>query len=127
MSPEVVLSGAGRFPRLPAKGLAPWMEKLVADLAPECDSVGVRFAGDRTMQRLNRDFRGKNKTTDVLSFPGGESPEGRHLGDIVVSIPTAERQAAALAGTLEYSTELLLAHGGSHCLGYKHESEGGSR
>jgi probable rRNA maturation factor len=125
MSPEVVLSGAGRFPRLPAKGLAPWMEKLVADLAPECDSVGVRFAGDRTMQRLNRDFRGKDKTTDVLSFSGGESPEGRHLGDIVVSIPTAERQAAARGAALLDEVKLLLLHGVLHCLGYDHESDGG--
>lgn len=125
MSPEVVLSGSGRFPRLPAKGLAPWMEKLVTDLAPECDSVAVRFAGDRAMQRLNRDFRGKDKPTDVLSFPGEESPEGRHLGDIVISIPTAERQAAERGATLLDEVKLLLLHGVLHCLGHDHETDRG--
>ncbi|MEO7973392.1 MAG: rRNA maturation RNase YbeY, partial [Thermoanaerobaculia bacterium] len=64
---------------------------MVADIAPTYDSVGVRFAGDRTMRRMNREYRGKDRTTDVLSFPGEASPEGRHLGDIVISIPTAAR------------------------------------
>lgn len=125
MKPEVVLSGAGRFPRLPARGLTPWIEKLVADIAPEFDSVGIRLAGDRTLRRLNRDFRGKDKTTDVLSFPGEETPEGRHLGDIVVSIPTAERQAAERGATLLEEVKLLLLHGVLHCLGHDHETDRG--
>lgn len=125
MSAEVALAGAGRFPRLSAPGLAAWMQELVAELAPEADSVGVRFAGDRTVRRLNREFRGKDKATDVLSFPGEESPEGRHLGDIVISIPTAERQAAERGAVLEDEVKLLLLHGVLHCLGHDHETDQG--
>jgi len=125
VSPEVAFAGAGRFPRLRAPGLAAWMLKLVAELAPEADSVGIRFAGDATVRRLNREFRGKDKATDVLSFPGEESPEGRHLGDIVISIPTAERQARERGATLEEEVKLLLLHGVLHCLGHDHETDQG--
>ena len=125
MSAEVALSGAGRFPRFRPEGLEGWMARLVAEVAPEFDSVGVRFAGDRTVRRLNRDFRGKDKATDVLSFPGEESPEGRHLGDIVISIPTAQRQAASRGAALEEEVKLLLLHGVLHCLGHDHETDEG--
>ncbi|MBP7586595.1 MAG: rRNA maturation RNase YbeY [Thermoanaerobaculia bacterium] len=101
------------------------MQELVAELAPEADSVGIRFAGDATVRRLNREFRGKDKATDVLSFPGEESPEGRHLGDIVISIPTAERQARERGATLEEEVKLLLLHGVLHCLGHDHETDQG--
>lgn len=125
MTAEVALAGAGRFPRLNARALGGWLEKLVEELAPAADSVGVRFAGDRTVRRLNRDFRDRDKATDVLSFPGEESPEGRHLGDIVISIPTAERQAEERGATLEDEVKLLLLHGVLHCLGYDHETDRG--
>ncbi len=125
MTAEVALAGAGRFPRLNARALGGWLEKLVEELAPAADSVGVRFAGDRTVRRLNRDFRDRDKATDVLSFPGEESPEGRHLGDIVISIPTAERQAEERGATLEEEVKLLLLHGVLHCLGYDHETDRG--
>ena len=125
MSPEVALSGASRWKALHASALSSWMEELVAELAPDFDSVGVRFAGDLTVRRLNRDFRGQDKTTDVLSFPGDESPEGRHLGDIVISVPTAERQAAGRGAVLEQEVKLLLLHGVLHCLGHDHETDKG--
>jgi probable rRNA maturation factor len=121
----VAFAGAGRLPRLRDPGLAAWMQELVAELAPEADSVGIRFAGDATVRRLNREFRGKDKATDVLSFPGEESPEGRHLGDIVISIPTAERQARERGATLEEEVKLLLLHGVLHCLGHDHETDQG--
>lgn len=125
MTPEVTFSGAGRFPRLRADGLDSWMAGLVAEVAPAFDSLGIRFAGDRTVRRLNRDFRGQDKTTDVLSFPGEPSPEGRHLGDIVISVPTAERQAADRGARLEDEVRLLLLHGVLHCLGHDHETDAG--
>lgn len=125
MSLELALAGAGRFPGLSVAGVAPWLEKLVAEVAPGFDSLGVRFAGDRAVRRMNRDFRGKDKPTDVLSFPGEASPEGRHLGDIVISIPTARRQAAERGASLEDEVRLLLLHGVLHCLGHDHETDGG--
>lgn len=125
VSSKVALSGASRWKALHASGLSSWMEELVAALAPEFDSVGVRFAGDLTVRRMNRDFRGKDRTTDVLSFPGEETPEGRHLGDIVISVPTAERQAASRGAALEQEIKLLLLHGVLHCLGHDHETDAG--
>jgi probable rRNA maturation factor len=107
-----------------ARRFRPWIDLLVADLA-EGSSLAVRFVGDRAMQRLNRDFRGCDSTTDVLSFPGEESPEGRHLGDIAVSVPAARRQARVAGHSVGRELRVLLLHGVLHCLGYDHETDAG--
>jgi len=73
------------------------------------------------MKRLNRQFRGKDKTTDVLSFPSGGGPGPQTLGDIAISIPVARKQAARAGWTLEKETLFLLIHGILHLLGYDHE------
>jgi probable rRNA maturation factor len=103
----------------------PWLERLVAELAPDAASFGVRFTGDREMLRTNRGFRGKDKTTDVLSFPGSETPEGRHLGDVLISVPAARRQAAEAGRSAERELRVLLLHGVLHCLGHDHETDSG--
>jgi probable rRNA maturation factor len=94
--------------------------------APEAigRSLGVRFAGDRAVRRANRQFRGKDQTTDVLSFPGGAGAGG-HLGDVLISVPQARRQAAAAERDAERELRVLLLHGVLHCLGYDHEVDGG--
>jgi probable rRNA maturation factor len=122
---RVDLTGLSRFPSARDPRLRGWLERLVADLAPETDSFAVRFVGDRTMRRLNRVFRAKDRTTDVLSFPGGRSPEGVHLGDVVVSVPQAARQAAAGEHSIARELRLLALHGALHCLGYDHETDDG--
>jgi probable rRNA maturation factor len=61
----------------------------------------------------------------VLSFPGGSTLEGLHLGDIVISVPAARRQAAARGEALELEIRNLLLHGVLHCLGHDHETDGG--
>ncbi len=95
-------------------------------------SFGVRFSGDRAMRRANRQFRGKDQTTDVLSFPGGgadggdgPSANGGHLGDVLISVPQARRQAAAAGRDAGREIRVLLLHGVLHCLGYDHEVDGG--
>ena len=125
MSLEIALRGATRYPELGATELRPWLAKMTGEVATGFDTLGVRFTGDRAMRQLNRDFRGKDKTTDVLSFPGEATPEGRHLGDIVISVPTAGRQADERGHALEREVRTLLLHGVLHCLGYDHESDGG--
>jgi probable rRNA maturation factor len=125
VSLDIALSGAGRFPALGGAALRPWIAQMAGEVAAGFDSLGVRFTGDRAMRRLNRDFRGKDKTTDVLSFPGEPTPEGRHLGDIVISVPTAGRQAGERGHGLDREVKTLLLHGVLHCLGYDHESDGG--
>jgi len=85
------------------------------------------LASDAEVRRLNRLFRGKDRTTDVLSFPArGELEPGRpHLGDLAVSVPQARRQARRARWTLEEELSLLVTHGFLHLLGYDHEKDEG--
>ncbi len=85
--------------------------------------VALVFAGDRTLRTLNARYRGKDKPTDVLSFPGPGGAEG--LGDIVISVATAERNARALGRSLSQELDVLALHGFLHVLGYDHETDQG--
>jgi probable rRNA maturation factor len=123
--PAIAISGSGRFPGVRGAGLGPWLQRLLAELAPGHDSFAVRFVGDRAMRAWNRDYRGKDRTTDVLSFPGETTPEGRHLGDVAISVPQASRQAAARGHSLQRELRVLLLHGVLHCLGHDHETDAG--
>ena len=86
--------------------------------------VSLVLAGDGLLRRLNRDYRGKDRPTDVLSFPGGGAEEG--LGDVVISVETAERNARALGRTLPQELDVLALHGFLHVLGYDHEADDGT-
>ena len=121
---DIVLQNPNRYPEISARRLRPWLARLLASVAPRQESLGVRFCSDREMRRVNRGFRGQDKTTDVLSFPG----EDGHVGDILISVPTARRQAAGAAAgghTVEQELRTLLLHGVLHCLGYDHETDDG--
>jgi probable rRNA maturation factor len=128
---DIVLQNPNRYPEAGARHLRPWLERLAGALverelpAVEEATLGVRFASDRELRRVNRDYRGKDKPTDVLSFPGDENEEGRHLGDILISVPTARRQAAERGHDPGREIRTLLLHGLLHCLGYDHESDRG--
>jgi len=86
--------------------------------------LSVVLVSDREMRRLNRRYRGRDRTTDVLAFAqregDGGAPEGV-LGDVVVSIDTARRQAAERGHTVGREVDRLLVHGLLHLLGYDHE------
>jgi probable rRNA maturation factor len=86
--------------------------------------VAVVLAGDRALRSLNARYRGKDKPTDVLSFPGPGGDEG--LGDVVISLDTAERNARALGRTLPQEVDVLALHGFLHVLGYDHETDDGT-
>ncbi len=94
---------------------------LVARLSPGCE-LSVALVDDDEIQALNRDYRAKDRPTDVLSFPmdPSESPEAL-LGDVVISLDTALRQASE--GKVEPRAEvrMLLVHGFLHLIGYDHE------
>jgi probable rRNA maturation factor len=84
--------------------------------------VGLRLCGDAQIHELNRDYRGKNKPTDVLAFAQREaaSAHGALLGDIVISVDTAKRQARkGLYAELLH----LASHGLCHLLGYDHRDD----
>lgn len=92
--------------------------------------VAVLLTTDNVIRRLNRQFRGKNKPTDVLSFPAEQfqnaKPAERVAGDLAISVPTARRQAAALGHALAAEIKVLILHGLLHLAGYDHESDNGT-
>lgn len=92
-------------------------------------SVTVAFISDRKMRELNRRWRGKDKTTDVLSFPTEQSDfekvEGLELGDVVISIEQAARQAKQNKVALDNEVSQLILHGILHLCGYDHETDKG--
>ena len=89
----------------------------------------VAFVSDRMMRALNRRWRGKHGTTDVLSFPAGqdefEERAGATLGDVVISVEQAARQAAAHGLTFDEEVAQLILHGLLHLCGYDHETDSG--
>jgi probable rRNA maturation factor len=125
MKREIVLQNPNRYPDVRARRLRPWLERLLDELAPASRSFGVRFCGDREMRRMNRQFRGLDKTTDVLSFPGEEGEDTEHLGDVLISVPVARSQAAEAHHAPDREIRTLLLHGVLHCLGYDHETDQG--
>jgi probable rRNA maturation factor len=86
--------------------------------------VSLVLAGDRLLRRLNRDYRGKDRPTDVLSFPGDGGEAG--LGDVVISVETAGRNARRLGRSLLQELDVLALHGFLHVLGHDHETDGGT-
>jgi probable rRNA maturation factor len=86
--------------------------------------VSVLFCADRRMRTLNRRYRGKDRSTDVLAFPT-EGPRGGFLGDIVVSVPYAGREARRRREPRAREVDRLLLHGFLHLMGYDHETDEG--
>jgi rRNA maturation RNase YbeY len=76
---------------------------------------------DLTIHSLNRRYRGKDKPTDVLSFPLTDELYPELLGDVVISVDTATRQARRRGHSLREELQILLIHGILHLLGYDHE------
>jgi probable rRNA maturation factor len=84
----------------------------------------LSLVGDAAIRKLNRQWRGKDEATDVLSFPAGDLPAGtpgpKLLGDVVISLDTAARQAKAYRRPLSEELDRYLAHGLLHLLGHDH-------
>jgi probable rRNA maturation factor len=122
---EVRPAGALRFARQ--------LEALVAHGRP----FDCLVTGDAHMRRLNREFRGKDYPTDVLSFPAGDiqarkktgdknrSPIPPRAGDIAISLPRARAQARRFGHSTEQEIRILMLHGLLHLLGHDHESDSG--
>jgi probable rRNA maturation factor len=87
--------------------------------------VSVLLTTDAAIRKLNRQFRGKNKATDVLSFPADGPAAQGVAGDLAISVPTARRQAAAQGHSLAVELKVLLLHGLLHLAGYDHETDTG--
>ncbi len=103
------------------------LKVLQAENCSQNTEVSVLLTGDETIKILNGQYRGIDETTDVLSFSQHETDEvfpgaddENLLGDIVISVETARRQAEARGFTMDEEIEILLVHGLLHLLGYDH-------
>jgi rRNA maturation RNase YbeY len=101
---------------------------ILADVGETSAELGILFVGDQRMRGLNRRYRGKDRTTDVLAFAMREAPTPhasrltpRPLGDVVIAVPTAARQAKQGQRSLDEELAVLLVHGILHLCGYDHE------
>ena len=102
------------------------LTELVAEA--NARTFAIAFISDRRMKQLNEMFRGKNSTTDVLSFPYEADefdPDKTNLGDIVISAEQAQKQAAENGLTLKAEIRQLILHGLLHLCGYDHETDNG--
>lgn len=99
------------------------LKKLIRHYDLKRPELSLAFVGDAEIRTLNRKFRKKDQATDVLSFPlSEEAADGKfYLGDIVISVPTATRQAAEIGHPLERELEYLTIHGFLHLLGHEHD------
>lgn len=130
---EVVVSGKA-VPRFSRAEIAEFTERALAAIKRAraakfaVDEVSIVFVDDKQMQSLNRSFRRKDKTTDVLTFPAEDdlSPAGsRQLGDIVISVDRAKEQAREQRHSTATEVRYLILHGLLHAFGYDHEVDEG--
>ena len=99
-------------------------KEILNFLGKENVELGITLTDNETIQALNREWRGKDKPTDVLSFPINEKPVGYRyylLGDVVISLPFAKKQAEEIGFSYKEEVLRLLIHGILHLLGYDHE------
>lgn len=102
-------------------------KKVIKSLGNQKESnwlLSISVLGIKKMQGINSQFRNKNSPTDVLSFPRGQqffSAPSNDLGDILICLPLAKKQAAEYEGTLKEELERLTVHGLLHLCGYDHE------
>lgn len=120
--------------RIDVRRFNPFLKRLAEALGREESDVTITLVSDRTIQALNRRFRGKNRPTDVLSFPADRDgdpwqdvadDEASNLGEIIISAEAARRQAGEEGHSVLEEIKLLIIHGALHLEGFDHESDGG--
>lgn len=109
------------FPHVRARALALFAGKARRAVGLQGEVV-ILVTSNNEMQQFNRAYRGKNKPTNVLSFPS-QSP--KMLGDIAVSVEIAADNAADLGHSTETEVKILILHGLLHLAGYDHETDNG--
>jgi probable rRNA maturation factor len=130
-----VLTEEGIEVEIPAEWIQAVMEKaLTAENVPPNVEISLVLTGQERIQELNREYRGKDSPTDVLSFSMSEQkeeeeptafigpPDGLvHLGEIIISYPQAVKQAGEHNHSTKKEMAILIVHGVLHILGYDHE------
>lgn len=117
---------------VPARGIS---RRELADFADQLRRTVTKgrsfcslITDNSELQRLNREFRGKDYATDVLSFPAGHSgdtPDGDTIGDLAISFDHARAQAAEHGHTVDAEIRILMLHGALHLTGLDHERDRG--
>ena len=118
-----------RSQKITAKQWREFAEQALQAIESKKPDATIVFVGDAGIRKLNRQFRGKDYATDVLSFPGKAEPfeveQQKHLGEVVISVQRAAAQARS--NGLRFSDEVkqLILHGLLHLCGYDHETDKG--
>lgn len=123
IEPPSTGSGSTAFLTLRKPELGRFLKKAQSAVGLKGE-VTLLLADDLRIKALNKAFRGKNKPTDVLSFPAAENGEGI-AGDLAVSVDTAQRQAEEYGHSLREEICILTVHGLLHLAGYDHETDAG--
>jgi probable rRNA maturation factor len=130
--PVLVTRKAPTAPALPSRSVRIAAERMLHFVQRDSAELSILLTDDAFIRTLNHEHRGKNKPTDVLSFSQTEGSEPGELpdalaegllGDVVISLDTAERQARKRKHTLMDEVRFLLAHGILHLMGYDHQTD----
>jgi probable rRNA maturation factor len=118
---EFARNGAGR--NYPTGELKKITAAILKALERSQAELSIALVGEKEMRPLNAEYRKKNKTTDVLSFPADNPATAKRvlLGDVIISVEQARRQAKERNHSLKREMVILLIHGILHLLGYDHE------
>lgn len=118
-----------RIPKVNPVSVVKFASAILSAVGEQDSDMSVTFVGDQRMRRLNRQYRHKDRTTDVLAFafrdahlPIRMRMNASPLGDVVIAMPTAIRQARAASRSLGEEMAVLLIHGILHLCGYDHEA-----
>lgn len=120
------VQSTSRFPAPFIRAVAAAANKAMTHQAvADGAALTLLLTDEATIQELNRQFRGEDRSTDVLSFPPGDPMPGSehlldYLGDIAIAVPVADGQAAAKGHDTKAELQLLAVHGVLHLLGYDH-------
>ncbi|MCK5242703.1 rRNA maturation RNase YbeY [bacterium] len=117
--------------RVNQKAVMVLLEKCLRKMKMAKAEISVLLTSDKTVQSLNRAHRGKNQSTDILSFGMREQkktneplpPHPEVLGDLVVSLPTIKKQAGTRGVSVQTELQFILIHGFLHLLGYDHATQ----
>lgn len=128
---RLIIRSDPRHPELtdPASSWLRHLASLAAGIGPPEAAVELSFVDDAAIRRLNREWRGRDEATDVLSFHYGSETGGQAAadedpeGEIMISVDTAARQAAAGGWSLAEELSVLAIHGLHHILGFDHERD----
>jgi probable rRNA maturation factor len=112
---------SGKAPGVSRSELRVWAHTILRHLQLTQTELSLALVTDPTIHTLNRRYRGKDRPTDVLSFPLADEIQPSLLGDVVISVETAVRQAQRRGHSFREELQVLLIHGILHLLGYDHE------